>query len=365
MNVLVIEDSSKVGFGGGQRVTEKVISLLSEEYGVFMVDFISPSKIEGRTRGSVRGFLCLKTGGRIRGVRSSYSLNLGELVALPWFFVLNMVKLLPWCREKLGRNVVTYCATKKALLYGIALKLTAGYCLVYHCHTASPPKVMLAKILNRLASLYCDRIIVVSQFVQREFGDSSKTDLIYNAAWVETGGGVEPRVLGETITVGFVGNLLPGKGFDIFAGVAERMSGKGQKYAFHAYGENPNGISIPPVVKYRGFCERETIYKEIDILLFCSTVPEACPLAPLEAQAWGIPVVGPGFGAMPEIVWNGVSGILYESAEEISGVLERLSNHETYRVFSEKSLESAGRFGEKRFRERIGGIFGDIEGAMS
>ena len=42
--IILFEDSSKVGFGGGQNITLQVADILSKEYNISFIDFTSSSR---------------------------------------------------------------------------------------------------------------------------------------------------------------------------------------------------------------------------------------------------------------------------------------------------------------------------------
>ena len=70
-------------------------------------------------------------------------------------------------------------------------------------------------------------------------------------------------------------------------------------------------LVLRDVVTFRGFETRaEKIYSQFDVLVLASIEPEALPLACLEAQAFGLPVIAPAEGGPVEIVVNGETGLL-------------------------------------------------------
>ena len=90
-------------------------------------------------------------------------------------------------------------------------------------------------------------------------------------------------------------------------------------------------------VEFYGWQNDEFIYTNIDILLITSPI-ENSPYALLEAKSWGIPVVAGKVGGIPEILKDGVEGILFNSfkpevvVKALDGVVDQ------YPWFSENCL---------------------------
>jgi len=356
MNILIIEDSSKVGYGGGQKITEYVISILSVLNELYLFDFTRKSIVYERTKGKIKRFVPFFTIGKIKGSKSSYNVGILELLTLPLVYLINILRMI-LLYKSIGSPGIVYCTTKKALLYGMSLRLFHKLRLIYHCHTVLPEQRGIAKIFNICAEKFCDEIIAVSRYVMQEFTGKGKIRLIYNPAGAK-GRARKTKSLQKEISIGFVSNLLPLKGFHTFCRLAEELSRKDIRCHFNAYGYNPLHLKIPEYVTYKGFCKPEIIYNEIDMLVFCSLSPEACPLTPLEAQSFGIPVIAPRMGALLEIIVDNVSGRLYTTYEDMLQCVQELSDQKTYETFSARSLENARRFEMSVFKENILSVFG-------
>lgn len=355
MNILVIEDSSKVVYGGGQRVTETVIGILDGRSEIFLVDATADSVLYDNCKDKIRGFLPVRAAGRISGARSSNNLGPFELISAPFVFATNFIPLSRWY-TRIGKPPVVYCTTKKAFIYGALLKLVYGCTLIFHCHYVSPPGSALSRAFDRLVCSMSDSIIAVSGYVTRQFRCKEKIRVVYNGIDMEVPERFTRRRLGSKVRVGFVGNIIPLKGADVFFRVAEEL--KEDSYEFHLFGKNLSGVEVPGSVRERGFEPREVIYGSIDILLVCSKVAESFSLTSAEARLSGVPVIAPRLGAFPEVVDDGVTGLLYDSPAEINGLLRRLSDGPTYEEFSQNALEGTGAFGMDTFSKEIRAVFG-------
>jgi alpha-maltose-1-phosphate synthase len=119
----------------------------------------------------------------------------------------------------------------------------------------------------------------------------------------------------RTFILLFVGNLTKRKGADLLAPIMKQL---GSRFELHfttglrngRAGEmGPNMVSIG---KLNTDQDLVAAYQDCDALLFPSRL-EGLPIAPLEAMACGKPVIAAKVSSLPEVVADGVTGILCES----------------------------------------------------
>lgn len=132
---------------------------------------------------------------------------------------------------------------------------------------------------------------------------------------------LEPR---SPVRFGYLGALVPHKGIHVLmaaarsAGVEPVLVGPAPKRA-------------PKRGRWLGEIDHTEIASAlagIDVLVVPSLVPETFSLAAHEAQALGIPVIASRIGALPELVEDGVNGVLVPpgDAGALARALERLSS---------------------------------------
>ncbi len=108
-------------------------------------------------------------------------------------------------------------------------------------------------------------------------------------------------------------------------------------------------LRLTEEVTLEGFIPRavEAVLPHTDVALICSRC-EAFGLVAAEAMSIGCPVIGTDSGGLPEVIENGVSGLLYPfgNVERLAAALERvLGDAALYRRLSENGIQ--------RVRERF------------
>jgi glycosyltransferase involved in cell wall biosynthesis len=133
----------------------------------------------------------------------------------------------------------------------------------------------------------------------------------------------------------FLGRITPEKGIEEAVAVA-RLAGLPLKVAAKVdpadqdYYENQVRMLFDdPLVEYVGEvtdAEKDAFLGQALALLFPIKWPEPFGLVMAEAMATGTPVITSRFGSVPEVVQDGVTGILCDSVEEMALACERIQN---------------------------------------
>lgn len=96
--------------------------------------------------------------------------------------------------------------------------------------------------------------------------------------------------------------------------------------SFRWLGEGDRSL-LPPEVEISGWLTPDALHAELaeaDLMLFTSA-GEGMPIAVIEAQAMGVPVVGHAVTGVTDVVVDGTTGILAGSTDELAAALERLA----------------------------------------
>lgn len=176
------------------------------------------------------------------------------------------------------------------------------------------------------------------------------------------------RALGlatDDFAAGIFGRLVPEKGVDVLL-AASGLAPEGVR--IEIFGEGPQEAALrkasDPRTTFRGFVpDVADAMAAMDAVVIPSVWEEAFPYAALEAMSVGAPLVASRVGGLPEVVEEGVTGLLFEkgSAEGLARCLAELAGDRA----------RAGRMGEagralhraeytlEKMAERIEAVFLD------
>jgi len=132
------------------------------------------------------------------------------------------------------------------------------------------------------------------------------------------------EISGQAKVVGYAGRLVPIKRLDIFLQAARQIADVESDVVFVIAGDGPEQARLEALtrelglgdrVRFLGFRERiYDVMRAFDVFVLCSD-HEGLPRVVLEALCLGVPVVARAVGGIPEVIRNGDTGILLDSAE--------------------------------------------------
>jgi len=141
------------------------------------------------------------------------------------------------------------------------------------------------------------------------------------------------------LRVRFGGTLVWHKGAHVLVDAVRRLPADrvdvrihGDSDAFPAYASRLRAAAQDLPVRFMGVFDGARageVYGDLDVLVVPSLWPENSPLVIHEAFMAGVPVVGSRQGGIPELVTDGVNGLLYDafSAEALSAALGSIVAH--------------------------------------
>lgn len=196
---------------------------------------------------------------------------------------------------------------------------------------------MLEKIKLRIECVkelcsIVDLFIAPSQFLRRKFIEfgipENKIKFIPYGINKESFRGFKRKVSGR-IGFGFIGTILPAKGVEVLISAFNRIKDSqaelriyGKLFSYKGFEYYPRYIKR--LVKNKniqfmgGFDHKDIsdVFSEIDVLVVPSVWNENCPLIILEAFSNTTPLIASRIGGIPELVSDGVNGLLFNPRDE-------------------------------------------------
>lgn len=227
-----------------------------------------------------------------------------------------------------GRYEIVHTHLSKAGILGRLAARFAGVSRIVHTYHGdvfdayfSPIKSQLLLAAERIVGLATDRFVVVSEALQKRYlgyrvGRSNTYSVVPNGVSSEKlpDRGSET---GNRKRVGTVAMLYPIKRVDLFLDVARRVLRLHPEVEFIVVGGGPEEATLREAV--RGLEDRiRFLGIRLDIFELLSTLDvfvlssdyEGAGIGLMEAMLVGVPVVATRVGGVPEIVSEGVTGLL-------------------------------------------------------
>jgi glycosyltransferase involved in cell wall biosynthesis len=157
--------------------------------------------------------------------------------------------------------------------------------------------------------------------------------------------------------IGAAGRLSPEKGFGILVEAAARALGVDPTLGFLHCGDGPLRDEIAARIRALGIADRFVLAgmrRDLDLhmpcfdLLVLPSFTEGMPNVVLEAFAAGVPVVASAVGGTPEVVEDGVSGLLTEPGDP-----DLLAQRIGEALACEERRQAMGRRGRQRILEEF------------
>ncbi len=295
----------------------------------------------------------------------------------PWHDPLAVLELALLIRRK--KYTIVHTHNSKAGFIGrLAARLARAPIVVHTVHgfsfhgNESPFKQTLYRTLERVASGWCDVLIVISQplidwALAERIAPASKMVKIYSGIDVErfrapVDVGQVRASLGlskDDFVVGEVAKLWPGKGHGILLRAAAMLRGRAPNLKVLLVGDGElrsqlerdvQALHLQERVVFAGFREDvPAITRSLDVAVLPSLF-EGMGRAVIEAQAAGCAVIGTRVGGIPDLIRDGDNGLLIEpgSAEALATAIDRLYKNPDYR---RQLGDAAARGVDDRFSE--------------
>jgi glycosyltransferase involved in cell wall biosynthesis len=162
---------------------------------------------------------------------------------------------------------------------------------------------------------------------------ASRFEVVHNGISKPDLTGSPPQPASTALRVGHVGQMHPGKGWHLLLAAVDSLHSRGFEIHLTLAGEGMAAEEArvaaaerPAYVRYLGLVTEagRTVIPQLDALVL-ATWSEGMPMGIIEAFAVGVPVLATPVGGIPEMLIDGVNGLLIErTAQSIEAALERL-----------------------------------------
>jgi glycosyltransferase involved in cell wall biosynthesis len=236
----------------------------------------------------------------------------------------------------------------------------------------------LYRRLERLAARWCRTIMVVSDYertagLRAGVGKPDQYRVIRNGVDVEKFTLTHDPVPGRVISVG---RLATQKRPDLAIHTFARIRSRYPEAELHLVGDGPLRAHVEQMIAQLGLGEAVKVLGQRDDVpellarascLILTSDYEGCPFSVLEAMAAGVPVVATRVGGVPELVGDGVTGLLVEPGSDdalADAVLQLLEQPDRARQMGVAARERArGAFSLDSAMRRIADLYEEVAGA--
>jgi glycosyltransferase involved in cell wall biosynthesis len=276
------------------------------------------------------------------------------------------------------RGAVAIHANTAAIVGSTAYARLLGARHVWHIHEIVDRPRVLARLIGWLTTSGSVRVVAISRAVAAalERSGGRVTDVLLNPApdWA-------PRPAPpERPTVTIVGRVNGWKGHDVFLAAAKRIHEQDPAVRFRLVGGAVPGRPEPYDAIVQAVAELDptgawlefsgwssdvaSVIEASTVVALPSTRPEPLNITALEAMAIGRPVIASAIGGLPEIVEDGVTGLLVAPGNAISlaDAIERLLGDPDLAasLVAGATGRIAERFSGERYRASWRELYGEV-----
>jgi glycosyltransferase involved in cell wall biosynthesis len=372
--LIILEDSSKVTFGGGQKGTIELIETLKNEYEIILFDCTKDSIFQEKIKKyNLKQFYLKCQGKIIGGNNSSFSIGCKELLFYPFLTIFNLYKLFKFIKQLRIQNkkFIFYTSNKKHLLLLYILNKLSKIEYIYHARTYDDKNSIFYKIMIP-ALKNAKKIFCVSDFIKKNINYNNCVT-VYNPLHIDKYylQYHKPKLLKKKVVIATASELLKWKGIDYFIKSYEFLSDdilKQYDIKYFMYGKGKEEENLKKLsssnsrIIFKGF--NSNLYKEyqenIDIIVIPSISPEAFGRTTIEGSFFGVVPLSSNIGAQKELLSQIDKNLLFENKnpKDIAKKIEYAILN--YNLLSKKSIKFSEQFEFSKFQNLIKALFKEL-----
>jgi glycosyltransferase involved in cell wall biosynthesis len=355
MDIIILEDSSKAGFGGGQKITLDVINSLKNFHNLHVFDTKTNSTFSNELKN-------INITPKKLYFSNDIKYNISMLF-IPFFLLLNFILLKKYISNKLyEKKYLVYATTKNGLFLAYLMNIILGSDFVYHAHLIeSNFKKKIVTFLTKNAS----KVICVSKMVSEQF---KRNNLIIIPNSIDSIK-INPKNINNknNFIVASISTLNNIKGIEYYLDSHKYLLNK--NIIYHVYGDGPLKDKIikssNKTILYMGHANniKEILISKIDLLIVPSIISESFSMIMIEAFSCGVPVVTTNIGMQNEHIINSRAGQVFEikSSSSIASTIDNILNNEKkYFTYSINAIKYSKLFDKSIFNQSIINVFDEI-----
>lgn len=231
-------------------------------------------------------------------------------------------------------------------------------------------KSFVTKKINEFGFYSADGVVAISKSVQKSIEvifkvPEEKIEVIYNGTDTQK---IHPRVrkkIDGDARLLYVGRLIEEKGVQTTIAALATLP-TSLKWTFDIVGDGPYRETLERQVKEENLSEKvhfcgscnnvPEILNEHDVFVHMPNWEEGFGITVIEAMAAGLVCICLRKGGIPEIIENGLDGILVDSKEELVQILEKMMSSKFDRSvyeLSESALKKSKKFSIEGFAREL------------
>jgi len=114
----------------------------------------------------------------------------------------------------------------------------------------------------------------------------------------------------------YLGGIFEHKGFYLLMNIFSKLEKVSNNYELWVGGKGKYKGNVSKNVKFLGFVKSENIYPKVDVVIVPSLWNEPFGRIVIEANSYGLPVIGSNRGGIPEIIKHGETGFIFNADKE-------------------------------------------------